>query len=103
MRALRREVVLYRVQAGLQLAKCPFAEKTYAGLSRPVTRHSARRGTSSKVRDGRSSLPDTLGTSTIRSLASMGCYERQSSFCALLSRDACSWAPGCTSTGSSYQ
>ena len=48
--AQRREVALYRVQAGrLQLAKCSFAEKTYAGLCRPVRRHCARRGTSSKV------------------------------------------------------
>src|SRR5215210_6715404 len=46
----RREVALYRVQAGrLCIAKCPFAEKTYAGLCRPVMRHCARRGTSSKV------------------------------------------------------
>ena len=30
-------------------SKCSFAEKTYAGLCRPVMRHCARRGTSSKV------------------------------------------------------
>jgi hypothetical protein len=30
-------------------SKCSFAEKTYAGLCRPVMRHCARRGTSSKA------------------------------------------------------
>jgi len=44
-------------------------------------------------------LPEALGTSTMRILAPVRCYERQSSFCALLSRDACSWAPGCMTTG----
>src|SRR5215208_2463608 len=47
----------------------------------------------------RGGLPEALGTSTMRILAPVRCYERQSSFCALLSRDACSWAPGCMTTG----
>jgi len=48
-----------------------------------------------------SGLSEALGTSTMRILPPVGCYKRQRSLSNPFPFSACSWAPGCTSTGSS--
>src|SRR5215218_4407039 len=48
-----------------------------------------------------SGLSEALGTSTMRILAPVGYCERQRSLSNPFPFTACSWAPGCTSTGSS--
>src|SRR5215218_7185743 len=50
----------------------------------------------------RCGLPETLGTSTMRILAPVGCYERHKELLrTAFPVSACSWAPGCTSAGAS--
>ena len=59
------------------IAKCPFAEKTYAGICRPVTPHCAKACISSKVCAPR--IARGFGYKQNDDPGAVGCYEQQMS------------------------